>query len=213
MAGAEESGFGMAARVPFWLLAALLCIVFFTGGSTWDSEPQLMLLRPAALLIAGCAFLTLRWEHIARNWVVAGLFLGAALLTAAHLVPLPYAWWSAFPGRDIIVSIDQVAGLGQISRPLSMAPDATLNALYALGIPFAVLLLRLPHAPVGTHCPQLGGRGSVSWRGAVDRGPPRATSLRLVERVSRARHHRLNRSSGGAGANQSPAFDGARCYA
>lgn len=137
----------MAARAPFWLLAAFLCIVFFTGGSTWDSEPQLMLLRPAALLIAGCAILTLRWEHIARHWVVAGLFLGAALLTLAHLVPLPYAWWSMLPGRDIIVSIDQAAGLGQISRPLSMAPDATLNALYALSIPFAVLLLAVQLNP------------------------------------------------------------------
>lgn len=137
----------MAARAPFWLLAAFLCIVFFTGGSTWDSEPQLMLLRPAALLIAGCALLTLRWEQIARHWVVAALFLGAALLTVAHLLPLPYAWWSALPGRDIIVSIDQVAGLGRISRPLSMAPDATLNALYALSIPFAVLLLAVQLNP------------------------------------------------------------------
>lgn len=139
----------MATRAPFWLLAAFLCIVFFTGGSAWDSEPQLMLLRPAALLIVGCAILTLRWEHIARHWVVVGLLLSASLLTAAHLVPLPYAWWSALPGRDIIVSIDQVAGLGKISRPLSMAPDATLNALYALGIPFAVLLLAVQLNPQG----------------------------------------------------------------
>lgn len=147
MAGVVESCLGMAARAPFWLLAAFLCIVFFTGGSAWDSEPQLMLLRPAALVIAGCAILTLRWEHVARHWVVAALFLGVALLTAAHLVPLPYAWWSALPGRDIIISIDQVAGLGQISRPLSMAPDATLNALYALSIPFAVLLLAVQLNP------------------------------------------------------------------
>lgn len=131
----------MAARAPFWLLAVLLCIVFFTGGSTWDSEPQLMLLRPAALLFAGCAVLTLRWEQIARHWVVVGLFLGAALLTVAHLVPLPYAWWSTLPGRGIIVAIDKAAGLGQISRAVSMAPDATANALYALSVPFAVLLL------------------------------------------------------------------------
>lgn len=149
MIGLVESGFGMAARAHFWLLAAFLCIVFFTGGSTWGSEPQLMLLRPAALLIAGCAIVTLRWEHIASHWVVAVLFLGAALLTVAHLVPLPFAWWSAFPGRDIIVSIDQSAGLGKISRPLSMAPDATLNALYALSIPFAVLLLAVQLNPQG----------------------------------------------------------------
>lgn len=139
----------MAERAPFWLLAALLCIVFFTGGSSWDSEPQLMLLRPAAFLIAGCAILTLRWEHIARHWIVCALFLGAALLTAAHLVPLPYAWWSAIPGREIIVEIDKAAGLGQISRPLSMSPDATLNALYALSVPMAVLLLAVQLSVAG----------------------------------------------------------------
>lgn len=141
----------MAARAPFWLLAAFLCIVFFTGGSTWDSEPQLMLLRPAALLIAGCAILTLRWEQVASHWVVAVLFLGAALLTVAHLVPLPYACWSGLPGRDIIVAIDQAAGLGKISRPLSMVPDGTLNALYALSIPFAVLLLAMQLNPQEHH--------------------------------------------------------------
>lgn len=139
----------MAERAPFWLLAALLCIVFFTGGSSWDSEPQLLLLRPAAFLIAGCAILTLRWEHIARHCIVCALFLGAVLLTAAHLVPLPYAWWSAIPGREIIVEIDKVAGLGQISRPLSMSPDGTLNALYALSVPMAVLLLAVQLNVVG----------------------------------------------------------------
>lgn len=137
----------MSARAPFWLLAAFLCIVFFTGGSTWDSEPQLVFLRPVALLIAGCGILTLQWEHLTRHWVVAALFLGAALLIVAHLVPLPYTWWSALPGRDIIAAIDQVGGLGKISRPLSIAPDETLNALYALSIPFAVLLLAVQLSP------------------------------------------------------------------
>lgn len=131
----------VADRAPFWLLMVFLCVVFFTGGSTWDSEPQLMLLRPLAFILAGCAILTLRLEHVVRHWVVFALFFGAAGLTAAHLVPLPHDWWSALPGRDIIVSIDQVAGIGKISRPLSMSPDGTLNALYSLGVPLAALLL------------------------------------------------------------------------
>lgn len=139
----------MKDRAPFWLLAVFLFIVFFTGGSTWDSEPQLMILRPLALILTGCAIITLRPDHIARHWLVLGLFLAAALLTVVHLVPLPYAWWSMLSGREIIVSIDQAARLGQISRPLSMAPDATLNALYALSIPFAVLLLAMQLSPQG----------------------------------------------------------------
>lgn len=137
----------MKDRAPFWLLAVFLFIVFFTGGSTWDSEPQLMILRPLALILTGCAIITLRPDHIARHRLVLGLFLAAALLTVAHLVPLPYAWWSMLSGREIIVAIDQAARLGQISRPLSMAPDATLNALYALSIPFAVLLLAVQLSP------------------------------------------------------------------
>jgi O-antigen ligase len=63
------------------------------------------------------------------------------LLTAAHLVPLPYDVWSNLPGRQVIVDIDKAVGLGQISRPLSMSPETTLNALLSLSVPFAVLVL------------------------------------------------------------------------
>lgn len=143
-----EENLKIPGRLPFWLLAVFLCIVFFTGGSTWDSEFQLMLLRPTAFVIAGLAILTLRWEHVTRHLGVLGLFVCVALLAIAHLVPIPYAWWSAIPGREIIVAIDQAAGLGQISRPLSMSPNATLNALYALGVPLAVLLLAIQQEEV-----------------------------------------------------------------
>ena len=128
-------------RGPLWVLAALLCLVFLTGGSTWASEPQLMLLRPAALVAAALALLTLQVEHVRRHAAICALFGAAALLTMLHLVPLPFAWWSALPGRGILVDIDAAVGLGQIARPLSMSPDATLNALYALSVPLAVLLL------------------------------------------------------------------------
>lgn len=139
----------MAKRAPFWLLVALILVCFFTGGSSWGSELQLMLLRPLALAILGCAILTFRLEDFGRHWVVWVIFFGAALLTAAHLVPLPFSWWSVIPGRDIIVSMDQAAGLGQISRPLSMSPDATLNALYSLSVPLAVVVLAVQLSSTG----------------------------------------------------------------
>lgn len=126
---------------PAWLLAALLCLVFFTGGSSWISEPQLMVLRPAALVLAALGVLTFRLEHLTGYWVVWALFLGALGLTVLHLVPMPFEWWSKLPGRGIIVEIDEVVGLGKIWRPLSMSPDSTLHALLALSVPFAVLLL------------------------------------------------------------------------
>lgn len=130
-----------------WLLIGLLTVIFFTGGSTWSSEPQLMVLRPLAAVAAALAMLGLRGEHLrgfASLWL---LFLAAALLVLVHLAPLPFAWWSTLPGREIIVAVDQAAGLGQIARPLSMSPDATLNALLSLTVPFAVLLLAVQLAP------------------------------------------------------------------
>lgn len=126
---------------PFWALTVLLVVVFFTGGSSWASEPQLMLLRPVALIAAALAAITLKPRDLMRHKVAAALLLAAVLLTALHLVPLPFEMWSSLPGRDLLAAIDQTMGLGPMARPLTMSPDATLNALYALSIPAAVLLL------------------------------------------------------------------------
>lgn len=126
---------------PAWLLAALLVLVFFTGGSSWISEPHLMVLYPAALIFAALAMLTLRLQHMTRFALVWALFLGALGLTVLHLVPLPFEWWSKLPGRELIVRIDEVVGLGKIWRPLSMSPDGTLHTLLSLSVPLAVLVL------------------------------------------------------------------------
>lgn len=100
-----------------------------------------MVLRPAAFVMAALAALTLGRGDFAAHKIVWALFLGLVLLTLLHLVPLPFELWSKLPGREIIVAIDRNAGLGETSRPLSMSPDATLNALFSLGVPLAVLML------------------------------------------------------------------------
>lgn len=100
-----------------------------------------MVLRPVSLIAAALAAVTLQPADLKRHGMVVIIFSFAALLTAFHLIPLPFSWWSSLPGRDIIVAIDAAAGLGRIDRPLSMSPDATLNALYSLTVPMAVLLL------------------------------------------------------------------------
>lgn len=115
--------------------------VFFTGGSSWSDEPHLILLRPLAFVVAAIGLWSLRLQHIRQFWAVWLIFSLAALLTASHLVPLPYDVWSNLPGRQVIVDIDKAVGLGQISRPLSMSPETTLNALLSLSVPFAVLVL------------------------------------------------------------------------
>ena len=127
--------------IPFIFFCVFMFAVFFAGGSSWSDEPHLILLRPLALVVAAIGLWSLRLEHIRQLWAVWLIYSLAVLLTASHLVPLPYDWWSNLPGRQVIVDIDKAVGLGQISRPLSMSPEATMNALLSLSVPFAVLVL------------------------------------------------------------------------
>ena len=126
---------------PFILFCVFMPAVFFSGGSSWSGEPHLVLLRPLAFVVAAIGLWSLRLEHIRQFWAVWLIFGLAALLTVSHLVTLPYDWWSNLPGRQVIVGIDKAVGLGQISRPLSMSPEATMNALLSLSVPLAVLVL------------------------------------------------------------------------
>jgi O-antigen ligase len=127
--------------IPFILFSLFMLAVFFAGGSSWSGEPHLILLRPLAFVVAAIGLWSLRLQHIRQFWMVWLIFGLAALLTASHLVPLPYDVWSNLPGRQVILDIDKAVGLGQISRPLSMSPEATLNALLSLSVPLAVLVL------------------------------------------------------------------------
>lgn len=127
--------------IPFILFCMFMLAVFFAGGSSWSDEPHLVLLRPLAFVVAAIGLWSLRLQHIRQFWPVWLIFGLAASLTAAHLVPLPYHCWSNLPGRQVILEIDKAVGLGQMSRPLSMSPEATMNTLLSLSVPLAVLVL------------------------------------------------------------------------
>ena len=127
--------------IPFILFSGFMLAAFFAGGSSWSDVPQLILLRPLAFVVTAMGLWSLRLQHIRQFWAVWLIFGLTVLLTAAHLVPLPYDVWSKLSGRQVIVDIDKAVGLGQISRPLSMSPETTMNALLSLSVPFAVLVL------------------------------------------------------------------------
>jgi len=62
---------------------------------------------------------------------------------ALSLVPLPYSWWTALPGRALYADLSAVADVGRVARPVSLAPDLTLNALFSL-VPPLLFLLAVP---------------------------------------------------------------------
>ena len=127
----------------FWIICAFLLFIFLTGGSSWANAPTLIVLRPVSVLMLGYALATMRRDdlrHGSSLLILSGLII---TLTILHLVPLPPALWRALPGRAIVAELDAALKLDAVWRPLSLAPDATWNALFFLAAPMAVLLLAL----------------------------------------------------------------------
>ena len=110
------------------------------GGSSRGDVIQLTLLRPIAILVAGFGFWTLRWHHVVKHRFLVIMAAAITLLAGSHLIPLPPSMWMSLPGRQLIVDVDQSLGLGNVWRPITMAPAFGWNALFSLGIPLAVLV-------------------------------------------------------------------------
>lgn len=129
------------ASVQFFALAAFLTLVFFTGGASRIDVLSLIILRPASALLCAFALITVSRDHLRAG---RGLIIGMAaimLLVALHLVPLPPILWQNLSGRAELAAMDDVAGLGDIWRPLSLSPINGWHALFSLFTPLAVLLL------------------------------------------------------------------------
>jgi O-antigen ligase len=123
------------------MLAVFLVLVFLTGGASRINVQSLLLLRPLSILFCALGLLTLSRSHLIER---KGLFVGYCsiiLLCILHLIPLPPAIWQLLQGREIVVEVDRLAGLGDVWRPLTMTPMNGWHALASLVTPLAVLLL------------------------------------------------------------------------
>jgi O-antigen ligase len=123
------------------VLCVFFAVLFITGGSSRYDVPHLVVLRPLAICVLGFALATINAGAWRTYRPAILLFASAFALTALHLIPLPPHIWQALPGRQIIADIDAMAGLKDIWRPLTMFPEGTWNAFYALTVPLAALLL------------------------------------------------------------------------
>lgn len=131
----------------FMILAALLIVLLIAGGASREGVIGQIIVRAAAALSLAAAVLLAPRPRRLGNSIVATerhvplyLLLAAITLVLVQLIPLPPEVWQALPGRQILVQA--VAG-AQPWRPLSMVPDATVNAAFSLLVPFAVLVLTI----------------------------------------------------------------------
>jgi O-antigen ligase len=125
------------------LLIGYIIFVFLVGGASRADVLSLPLLRTVAVLVCGVALVTLTRATIRENRFLLGMATAMFALAGLHLLPLPPALWQALPGREIVMAVDSYAGLGDVWRPLTMAPTAGWNALFALFVPLAALLLAI----------------------------------------------------------------------
>jgi len=124
-----------------WVPILFLVFVFLLGGGSRSDIASLPILRGAAVLFAFWAAIQMRREDWRRIRVPLLLMLALMLWMALQLVPLPPDIWHGLPGRSTIVAIDRLVGQADLWRPLSLTPSQTLNALLAMAVPLAALLL------------------------------------------------------------------------
>ena len=113
------------------VLVFLATALAFAGGASRFDEDQQAIVRIAAILALGASLWSLDLKPLIER---PGLIFAAGavyLLVLLQLVPLPHKVWAGLPGHDVYASIASEAVVA-VWRPLSLTPDLTLNALYAL---------------------------------------------------------------------------------
>ncbi len=124
----------------FAVTCVLLLASFALGGSSRGDVPAVIVLRPIAIAALGLGVWRVRPAHIAAHRFLVAFAAVALAIPILHLVALPPSLWTNLPGHGLLADIDRGAGLGQLWRPLSIAPEATRNTLFAELVPLAVLV-------------------------------------------------------------------------
>jgi O-antigen ligase len=129
-----------AEKARFFILIAFLVACLLGGGASRPDVASLLYLRPVAILCVA-AMLLIPGQRDFRTYRIPLFLLAAlALLMLLQLVPLPPDLWVSLGGNARYAEASAAAGLDQPWRPLSLAPDLTLNSLLALLPPLAVLI-------------------------------------------------------------------------
>jgi O-antigen ligase len=124
--------------IPLGLLLALFVLLSLAGGAARADVWGQTVVRgtaAAALLLAALFF---EKPYIGALKPSLLLLLATLALVLLQLVPLPPSLWQALPGRAPFAEV--IKG-EQPWRPLSIQPNATLNAGMSLLVPFAILIV------------------------------------------------------------------------
>lgn len=129
-------------RRQWQIIASILVIsAFILGGSSRGEVSSLNLLRPLAVLIFGAGLLALGASDMRKFPTLLLTAVFALVLCVIQIIPLPSGIAGALAGHDLVSQVDNTVGISSVRRPISMVPGATWNALWAMFVPLALLLL------------------------------------------------------------------------
>lgn len=135
------------ARCGLGIIAATTSItvaLFLGGGAAELGRAQLVVL--VVTLLSGFGLLARKgMQDLRVPWPVIVALVSLLALPLLQLVPLSPEIWRALPGRAVETSIIDLAGGGQLARPLALNPNVNLQlfaSLTALSI-FALTVARL----------------------------------------------------------------------
>lgn len=66
--------------------------------------------------------------------------LALAAIMLLQLMPLPFSWWTAMPGRELARDALTLTGQAGAAHGWSLTPDRTLNSLFSLAVPAAMIM-------------------------------------------------------------------------
>lgn len=127
--------------LSFVLLSLFLLVLWVAGGASRGDVLGQVVVRGAAWVSLVIIALMGAVPSVGRERTPLVFLMLAIALVLLQLVPLPPSIWQALPGRALLSDAATIAGQAQPWRPVSMVPGATLNALAALVVPFATLVL------------------------------------------------------------------------
>jgi O-antigen ligase len=121
------------------LFVALFVILWLAGGASREDVTGQIIARAASWIAIVVTVLFARRPRIEEARGTTLILVAAILLCVAQLVPLPPGIWRALPGRAAFT--DTLVSPSDLWRPLSLVPGGTINALFSLVVPLAVVML------------------------------------------------------------------------
>ncbi len=132
---------GAPDRLPLLLMGILLATLWLSGGSSRPEVPSQLFVRVVSVVLGAVAAYALSSQQVGKVRIPLIFVVTFAAFQLVQLIPLPFDWWTSVPGRAKLASTLREAAIEPSWRPISLAPDMTLNALAALLAPIAAILM------------------------------------------------------------------------